>query len=339
MPEGLRPGRGARPAHAQLLRNAAVDSYFSGCLTLTLPRPAVERQDDLVVLNDVPAQVADRIRQRTAKTLVETSHAGLADNAVEARFARAEELLQTYARASCAVTTRLHCALPCLAFGTPVLLLDTGGDRHRFTGLTDFVNHCLTDRFLAGEAAFDVDHPPPNADRHMPYAEALRRRVGEFVELPEEADPHPYPLSLSDRYAIIAATQGRALQARRERKLKAELSSRAARKKIVLLQTSDAHVYAQMLQETARVNKVYCTRHGLEYQGFIGIKRGFHSWQATFNRISLLVELQQAGDTGWVIYLDADAYVTTSISTCRPIWRSGRIGSASRRPAVMRNGP
>src|SRR5260370_25182553 len=93
------------------LRRAAVDSYFSGCLTLTLQRPPVERRDDLVVLNDLPEPVASRIRQRTSKTLVETSHRSLAADARD-RLAHAEQLLQTYAEASCVITTRLHCALP-----------------------------------------------------------------------------------------------------------------------------------------------------------------------------------------------------------------------------------
>ena len=301
---------GARDLHTlDLLRRSDVDSYFSGCLTLTLQPPPVERRDDLVVLNDVPEPVASRIRQRTSKTLVETSHRGPAEAPVEDRFAHAEGLLQTYAEAGCVITTRLHCALPSLAFGTPVLLLDTAEDRYQLSGLTDFMNHCTIDEFLSERRAFDIDRPPPNAERHKPYAEALRRRVAEFVDMAEETDPQPYPLSLSDRYAIIAATQGKALQAVRQRKLKSSAVPVAPSKKTVLLQTSDAHIYAPMLQETARVNKVYCARHGLEYQCFIGVKRGFHPWQATFNRIPLLAELQQAGHIGWVIYLDADAYV------------------------------
>ena len=42
---------------------------------------------------------------------------------------------------------------------------------------------------------------------------------------------------------------------------------------------------------------------------FFGIVRGFHSWQATYNRIGLLKRLIDTGYKGWVCYLDADAFV------------------------------
>jgi hypothetical protein len=78
---------------------------------------------------------------------------------------------------------------------------------------------------------------------------------------------------------------------------------------VLLLQTSDPHVYFDMLCLSARANREYCRRHGIAYQAFIGVKRGFHPWQATYNRIPLLHELAEAGFAGWVLYLDADAYV------------------------------
>jgi hypothetical protein len=68
-------------------------------------------------------------------------------------------------------------------------------------------------------------------------------------------------------------------------------------------------VYFDMLCLSARANRAYCRRHEIAYQAFVGVKRGFHSWQATYNRIPLLQELVDAGFAGWVLYLDADAYV------------------------------
>ena len=65
----------------------------------------------------------------------------------ESLLSRAEELVKTYARSSLVVTSRIHCALPCLAVDTPVLfvvnekmnskenLFNAPG---RFAGLIDF---------------------------------------------------------------------------------------------------------------------------------------------------------------------------------------------------------
>jgi hypothetical protein len=53
----------------------------------------------------------------------------------------------------------------------------------------------------------------------------------------------------------------------------------------------------------------YTQRQGLTYQSYLGIRRGVHAWQATFNRIPILHEMVQSGEVDWVFYLDADAYV------------------------------
>ncbi|KKC27028.1 hypothetical protein WP12_05670 [Sphingomonas sp. SRS2] len=64
-----------------------------------------------------------------------------------------------------------------------------------------------------------------------------------------------------------------------------------------------------MLATTAPNVREYCRRHCLGYESFVGIKRGFHPWQATFNRIPMLAELVERGFTGWALYLDADAWI------------------------------
>lgn len=78
---------------------------------------------------------------------------------------------------------------------------------------------------------------------------------------------------------------------------------------ILFLQTADADRYAPMLALTATNIREYCRRHGHGYESFVGIRRGFHPWQATFNRIPMLVDLMERGFTGWAIYIDADAYI------------------------------
>ncbi len=76
-----------------------------------------------------------------------------------------------------------------------------------------------------------------------------------------------------------------------------------------MVQTCDPFVYFDMLVASSRANRAFCQRAGLAYAAFVGIKRGFHPWQAMFNRIILLQEYLDRGYAGWVLYLDADAYV------------------------------
>jgi hypothetical protein len=77
----------------------------------------------------------------------------------------------------------------------------------------------------------------------------------------------------------------------------------------LLLQTADPEVYRGFLALTGYVNQAFCAAQAIGYEAHIGIERGQHPWQATFNRIPLLKARLDAGFRGWLLYLDADAYV------------------------------
>jgi hypothetical protein len=78
---------------------------------------------------------------------------------------------------------------------------------------------------------------------------------------------------------------------------------------IIITQTSDADRYYRMLQATARTTREFCRRHGHGYESYVGIKRGVHGWQAAFNRLFQMQELIARNHRGWVIHMDADAYI------------------------------
>ncbi len=62
----------------------------------------------------------------------------------EALLSHADSLLKRYARAKCVVTSRIHCALPCLSLQTPVIYLDKKKDsilsKCRLDGLLQLFN-------------------------------------------------------------------------------------------------------------------------------------------------------------------------------------------------------
>jgi hypothetical protein len=185
-----------------LLQNAGIESYFSGCLTLTLRRPDIDCEDDLIVLNDVPEAVSRHIKTITSKRIITTHHGHQAypDQDRSQRYQEAERLLNTYAAASCVITTRLHCALPCLAFGTPVLLLETAPDRERFAGLIEHVRHSSVEQFISSAYPFDVNEPLENAGTFLPIQAELRRRVDKFIQ----SDPlPPFSWPIDDQYAAV----------------------------------------------------------------------------------------------------------------------------------------
>ena len=78
---------------------------------------------------------------------------------------------------------------------------------------------------------------------------------------------------------------------------------------VIALQTADPFRYAPMLAVTQANVTAYCRRRGFAYEAFVGICRGVHAWQASYNRIPLMQAMIDRGYRGWVLYLDADAYV------------------------------
>lgn len=56
-------------------------------------------------------------------------------------FAKALSHLYLYANAECVITTRLHAALPAIAFGTPALFLLKNSKDPRYSGLIRFVDY------------------------------------------------------------------------------------------------------------------------------------------------------------------------------------------------------
>lgn len=60
------------------------------------------------------------------------------------KFSRADELLKLYSEAACVVTSRIHCALPCVSFQTPVIYVQRGKQSEtsacRLNGLTELFN-------------------------------------------------------------------------------------------------------------------------------------------------------------------------------------------------------
>ena len=98
---------GARdPVTARRLDSAGLRTEMVGCATLTLPRYEGPRRGVFSVDVDGPG---------TPLTHDISRH-----DTVEKQWQLAESLLAAYRTAEAVYTSRLHVALPCLAFGTPV---------------------------------------------------------------------------------------------------------------------------------------------------------------------------------------------------------------------------
>lgn len=209
------------------LKAKGIDAYFTGCLTLTLDNYKVddsERGDDIYIVDPLYGYTTARKVFRNYKSLLKSIQNGaifkigkrkkhiknifddqLLKSAIfvnqeppankfsdEEKFAMAEDLLHKYARAKLVITSRIHCALPCLAMGTPVIFVngfETFVDSCRFEGIVDLFNR-IDINTKTGEwtANFELNGKisqstvVTNLEKHHQIAAALKEKCKQFIQ-------------------------------------------------------------------------------------------------------------------------------------------------------------
>lgn len=135
----------------KLMEQTGIPHQLTGCLTLTLKRPHVRTQS-YVCCVDVPREVVQTLQTYAAGTTVQELSHQLTDDTTDfnARMDNVKQQLRIYAGAKFVVTRRLHCAMACLAIGTPVLLLYNSDyeDISRFAPMDQMVRTMPVDAFL-----------------------------------------------------------------------------------------------------------------------------------------------------------------------------------------------
>ena len=179
-----------------LLKTKGINAFFSGCLTLTLGNIFHHQPGTEIYFVDVlhkPHFLGRRKRilrklfgdeiTRSAKGIQHTYPSQMY-RTEESRFQLANHLLSIYQKAKLVVTSRLHCALPCLAMGTPVVLVNgyISKEQVRFEGLEKLLN---TITICRGKVTTNFDlMRVRNKNQHLEYTELLKQRCEEFVRCP-----------------------------------------------------------------------------------------------------------------------------------------------------------
>ncbi len=188
------------------LQDNGVDSYFSGCLTLTLLRNPDIPREDYILCVDVAEDVVDEIRSRTKRPVysIERHLSTCYDSKQRLEVARC--MLALYHNASCCVSTRLHVIMPCLAMETPVLrLLDndintlSGGDARgddRYAGFENFHHTLSIEELMKNKDIYNFDNPPPNPQNHLAMREQLIERCSAFTGYDSNKSPVPTDINV-----------------------------------------------------------------------------------------------------------------------------------------------
>jgi len=211
----------------QLLEGKGIPGYFSSCLTLTLGSRYRHRSDENIFFVDVlfkyptwqgmfkslnslkkalQSRAIFRLGKRDklienllGREIVQSAEAITHEYSADAyptedsRFDLANRTLKRYETARLVVTSRIHCALPCLAMGTPVVFVNGGFRQHqaqRFTGISELLNTVGISSDGRVETNCDMesvrrDMSAPVKSEHLRYVEDLIRRCEQFVGEPQ----------------------------------------------------------------------------------------------------------------------------------------------------------
>lgn len=178
-----------------------IETYFSGCMTLTLPQQKrTPQKEPYICIADVSTNAEHCLRELAAQTglkVIKTTHTVDYRSATPTwndRVCAVETLLETYQNAVCVVTGRLHCALPCLAMQVPVLLLfdEKTGESDRLGTYAKKV-HTISDEALIETrcSGYNLASPPENPQEYLSLREGLVKRCKGFISEVSAPDYKP----------------------------------------------------------------------------------------------------------------------------------------------------
>lgn len=170
-----------------LLRGFNIKSYFSGCITTTLEKfPSVDNHNSIVAV-DVNPLIIEKVKSNSKKIVISKTHKiKLEGFSMEERFQLVEEYLKLYQGASLVITSRLHVALPCLAFETPVLFVKDTKFFNRTATFMPYLHSEFEDNILRPTYTYNFDNPPNNPKHFLEMRASLEQKCMNFVKYCED---------------------------------------------------------------------------------------------------------------------------------------------------------
>lgn len=184
----------------EFLKKNGIDAYFSGCVTLTLPkqRRTLDRGKYVVIADlreNLKVKVKEwlkdsglEIREVTHRTDKESS----LSKSWKKRSREAKKLLTLYQNARFVVTRRLHVTLPCLAMGVPVISIvnmnNIDGNAARWAPYLDWTYYISEEDVKNGNIHYNYNQPPENSTAYLDTRNSLICSIKDFVKKMDAID-------------------------------------------------------------------------------------------------------------------------------------------------------
>ena len=137
-----------------------------------------KQKTNLIIEKLIPKEIINNSKKISNQNFKLKTH--------QEKFDEAKRLLSIYASAELVVTSRIHVALPCLAFGTPVIFIKPERDVERFDGIIDLFHTFTIKEILESpkqklQQKF-IQFSKGNKKNHLPLIERLMKDVCTFAE-------------------------------------------------------------------------------------------------------------------------------------------------------------
>ncbi len=176
----------------KILQDNGINSYFSGCMTLTLDRFENIEKEDYILLVDVTDAIYEKIKTMTNKRIERiTNNRDSKEYSKldwETRRKYVEDYLKTIQKASIVITPRLHCALPSLALQTPVLLIDYSLNNDRTSDFLSLLYTVTEEEFLKEKTNYDINNPKDNKKDYLKIRKKLEKECYDFINEIEKSE-------------------------------------------------------------------------------------------------------------------------------------------------------
>lgn len=191
---------GCRDSYSKnILLENGIQSYFSGCMTLTLQRFENIEKEDFILAVDISDSIYEKLKTITNKRIVRITNNRRREEYSKldwkTRKRYVEDYLKTIQRADLVITPRLHCALPSLALQTKVLLVDYSLNNDRTSDFLKLLHTTTEEDFLTGKTRYNVNKPKENKKDYLEIREKLEKECEQFIEKTknEEKDTKDLP--------------------------------------------------------------------------------------------------------------------------------------------------
>ena len=175
------------------LEKNEIDSFFSGCMTLTIKKFCKIHKKKKICLVDVSDTVYLKVKENTCSEIEILTHLlnqeETEKKSINERMQYVEKILKKYQESELVITTRLHVALPCVALGTPVIILHKEiFDEDRMGSYFNLFSNYIEEDFLKMDIKTILDKPKKNSKEYLKIKKNLKKRCKDFIKKSETID-------------------------------------------------------------------------------------------------------------------------------------------------------